>query len=66
MLAGMKADIEAGNVADFLAHYYPSGLKLSAALSNFFFEKSNSKEGAQNIKDTLTKIDADYGTLNQQ
>lgn len=65
-VAGVKADIEAGNVVDFPDHYYPSGLDLSAALSNFFLEKSNGKDDAQNIKDTLTKIDTDYDTLNLQ
>lgn len=63
-VAGVKADIEAGNVVDFPDHYYPSGLDLGADLSNFFLEKGNGKDDAQNIADTLKKIDTDYDTLN--
>ena len=63
-VAGVKADIEAGNVVDFPDHYYPSGYDLSAALSNFFLEKGNGKDDAKNIADTLKKLDTDYDTLN--
>ncbi len=63
-VAGVKEDIEAGNVVDFPDHYYPSGLDLSASLSNFFLEKGNGKDDAKNIADTLKKIDTDYDTLN--
>lgn len=63
-VAGVKADIEAGNVADFPDHYYPSGFDLSANLSGFFLEKSNGKADADNIKATLEKLDSDYDTLN--
>lgn len=63
-VAGVKADIEAGNVVDFPDHYYPSGLDLSADLSTFFLDKNNGKEDAQNITDVLKKIDTDYDTLN--
>ncbi|MDO4273922.1 MAG: extracellular solute-binding protein [Eubacteriales bacterium] len=63
-VAGVKDDIEAGNVVDFPDHYYPSGLDLSADLSTFFLDKNNGKEDAKNIEDTLKKIDSDYDTLN--
>lgn len=63
-VAGVKADIEAGNVVDFPDHYYPSGYDLSAVLSNFFLEKGNGKDDAKNIADTLKKLDTDYDTLN--
>ncbi len=63
-VAGVKADIEAGNVVDFPDHYYPSGYDLGAALSNFFLEKGNGKDDAKNIADTLKKLDTDYDTLN--
>ena len=63
-VAGVKADIEAGNVVDFPDHYYVNGLDLSADLSNFFLEKNNGKDDAANIADTLKKIDTDYDTLN--
>lgn len=63
-VAGVKEDIESGNVVDFPDHYYPSGYDLSAALSNFFLEKANGKEDAANITDTLKKLDTDYDALN--
>lgn len=63
-VAGVKDDIEAGNVVDFPDHYYPSGLDLSADLSGFFLEKNNGKDDAENIEATLKKIDSDYDTLN--
>lgn len=63
-VAGVKEDIEAGNVVDFPDHYYPSGYDISAVLSNFFLEKGNGKDDAQNIADTLAKLDSDYDTLN--
>uniref|UniRef100_UPI003FEFD219 ABC transporter substrate-binding protein n=1 Tax=Blautia sp. TaxID=1955243 RepID=UPI003FEFD219 len=63
-VAGVKADIEAGNVVDFPDHYYPSGFDLSAALSNFFLEKENGKDDSANIAATLKKLDTDYDTLN--
>lgn len=63
-VAGVKADIEAGKVVDFSDHYYPSGYDISAVLSNFFLEKGNGKDTAQNIADTLAKLDTDYDTLN--
>lgn len=63
-VAGVKADIEAGNLVDFPDHYYPSGFDLSAALSNFFLEKENGKDDSANIAATLKKLDTDYDTLN--
>ncbi|MDC7286217.1 extracellular solute-binding protein [Blautia schinkii] len=63
-VAGVKDDIEAGNVVDFPDHYYPSGLDLSADLSGFFLEKNNGKDDAENIEAVLKKIDSDYDTLN--
>lgn len=63
-VAGVKDDIEAGNVVDFPDHYYPSGLDLSADLSGFFLEKNNGKDNAENIEAVLKKIDSDYDTLN--
>lgn len=63
-VAGVIDDIAAGKVADYPDHYYVSGLDLSADLSGFFLEKNNGKDDAQNIADTLKKIDADYDALN--
>lgn len=65
-VAGVKEDIEAGEVVDFPDHYYPAGLDLSAVLSNFFLEKNNGKEEAQNITDTLKQLDTEYDALNVQ
>ena len=63
-VAGVKADIEAGKVADFSDHYYPAGLDLAAVLSNFFLQKNNGTEDAQNILDTLKQLDTEYDALN--
>lgn len=63
-VAGVKDDIEAGNVVDFPDHYYPSGFDLSATLSGFFLEKNNGKANEDNIKATLQKLDSDYDALN--
>lgn len=65
-VAGVREDVEAGQVVDFPDHYYPSGYDLSAALSNFFLEKGNGKDDVKNIADTLAKLDTDYDTLNVQ
>lgn len=63
-VAGVIDDIAAGKVADYPDHYYVSGLDLSADLSGFFLDLNNGKDDAQNIADTLKKIDSDYDALN--
>lgn len=63
-VAGVIDDIAAGKVADYPDHFYVSGLDLSADLSQFFLDLNNGKDNAQNIEDTLKKIDSDYDALN--
>lgn len=63
-VAGVIDDIAAGKVADYPDHFYVSGLDLSADLSQFFLDLNSGKDNAQNIEDTLKKIDSDYDALN--
>ena len=63
-VAGVIDDIAAGKVADYPDHYYVSGLDLSADLSGILLDLNNGKDDAQNIADTLKKIDSDYDALN--
>jgi raffinose/stachyose/melibiose transport system substrate-binding protein len=63
-VAGVKADIAAGKVANFPDHYYPSGFDLSAILSEFALNYTNKMEATQNIADTLKNCDEQYDTVN--
>ncbi|WP_455715231.1 ABC transporter substrate-binding protein [Anaerosporobacter sp.] len=63
-VAGVKADIAAGKVANFPDHYYPSGFDLSAILSEFSLNYTNKMEESQNIAATLKNCDEQYDTVN--
>lgn len=65
-VAGLLTDIEQGKVTDFADHYYPSGLDVSAILSEFLLNRENNMDEEINIINTLQKLDEQYDLFNQQ
>ena len=63
-VAGVKADIAAGKVANFPDHYYPSGFDLSAVLSAFALNYNNKMADQDNITATLKTCDEQYDAAN--
>lgn len=63
-LAGVKADIEAGKVANFPDHYYPAGFDLATLLSSFSLNETNGMDEKQNINEFLKMCDEAYNTAN--
>ncbi|WP_167959158.1 ABC transporter substrate-binding protein [Anaerosporobacter faecicola] len=63
-VAGVKADIASGKVANFPDHYYPSGFDLSAILSEFALNYMNGMADDENITATLKNCDEQYDATN--
>lgn len=63
-VAGVKADIENGKVANFPDHYYPAGFDLGAILSEACLNYTNGMDKQENIANLLQQCDEKYDIAN--
>jgi len=63
-VAGVKADIGSGKVANFPDHYYPSGFDLASLAQNFAKNAAANMDATKNIADFLKQCDEKYDTAN--
>ncbi len=63
-VAGVKADIASGKVANFPDHYYPNGFDLGAILSEFSLNYVNGMDAQENIQALLKNCDEKYDIAN--
>lgn len=63
-VATLQKDIEAGKVANFPDHYYPSGFDLSTILSEYVMNYVNGEDDATNTANFLQKLDEQYDAVN--
>lgn len=63
-VAGVKADIAAGKVANFPDHYYPAGFDLSAILSEFSLNYANGMSTQENVNALMKNCDEKYDIAN--
>lgn len=60
MLDGMRTYIEAGRMADYQDHHYPSEMSVDAMIQTFLLD-----EGADSVDTFLTRFDKDWKRYNR-
>lgn len=63
-VAGVKADIANGKVANFPDHYYPAGFILADIVQNFTKNAAANMDADKNISDFLKQCDEKYDVAN--
>ena len=62
-VAGLKEDIASGKVAEAVDYTYPDGFDVGAIMSEFYLNKTNGMDDADNVAATVKKCDEQFDVL---